>query len=379
MSAAAFDFDAVIVGAGVIGLACARALAVRGESVLVLEAGPRIGEGVSARNSEVIHAGLYYPDDSLKAKLCVAGRRLLYAYLESKGVGYDKCGKLVVANGADEIARLEKIHAQALKNGVEGLERYTAAQAIALEPALRCDAALWSPESGVFDSHGYMLALRGDIEAAQGHVIVNAPFEGATPIAANDGVCGWTVRVGGAAATTIHTHVLVTAAGLEAQRVAEKIDGYPLQRIPPLHYGKGNYFRYVGKAPFARLVYPPPIPGALGTHYRRNLGGQAIFGPDLQYVTELDYTVDVSRAERFTADVRKFWPAVPDAGLVPDYVGIRPKLHGPGEPQPDYRIDGPEMHGLPGLIALFGIESPGLTSSLALGDLVASRLARMTA
>lgn len=368
------DFDAVIVGAGAVGLACARALALRGDAVLVLEAGPRIGEGVSARNSEVIHAGLYYPDNSLKAQLCVAGRRALYTYLVAKGVAFDKCGKLVVANGPDETARLEAIFAQSQRNGVEGMRRLTRAEALALEPALQCDEALWSPESGVFDSHGYMLALRGDIEAASGHVIVNAPFEHA---AYSGGL--WTVQVGGDTASTITTRRLVTAAGLDAPHVAACIADYPHQRIPVGHYGKGNYFRYVGKAPFTRLVYPPPIPGALGTHYRRNLGGQAIFGPDLQYVDHLDYTVDVTRAARFAADIRKFWPSLPDDGLVPDYVGIRPKIHGPNEPQPDFRIDGPETHGLAGLVALFGIESPGLTSSLALGDLVASRLARMQA
>jgi L-2-hydroxyglutarate oxidase LhgO len=365
-----FDFDAVVVGAGAVGLACGYALARRGLVVAVLEQGPLIGEGVSARNSEVVHGGLYYPTGSLKARLCVEGRRALYAFCDSHKVAYDKCGKLVVATDPAGAERLEAILAQAAVNDVEGMARLTAAEAQAMEPELFCLAALHSPESGVFDSHGYMLALQGEIEAAGGAVVVSTPFEGARP---RDGG-GFEIKAGGAEPTTLTARFLVTAPGLSAQAVAATIEGFPRETIPQGHYGKGVYFRLSGKAPFSRLVYPPPIPGALGTHYRRDLGGQAVFGPDLAFVDTLDYSVDPGRADAFYRYIRKFWPGLPDGALQPDYAGIRPKLHGPGEPQPDFRIDGPQAHGLAGLVALFGIESPGLTSSLAIGEEVAARL-----
>ena len=360
------DTDALIVGAGAVGLACGYALASHGLRVIVIEAGPRIGEGVSARNSEVIHAGLYYPTDSLKARLCVEGRRALYPFLDKHGVSYRRCGKLVVANGEAEIAALRKVYAQAEINGVEGIEWLSGEAACALEPALRCDAAILSRESGVMDSHGYMLALQGEIESHGGSVVCEAPFAGAKRLA--DG--GWQVQVADADRTTLSTSLLITAAGLEAQSVAAMIEGYPQEQIPKRHLGKGVYFRYAGRAPFQRLVYPPPIPGALGTHYRIDLGGQGVLGPDLEYVNEIDYSVDPQRAEKFYTDVRRYWPALEDDSLKPDYAGIRPKIHGPGEVQPDFRIDGPEKHGLQSLIAMFGIESPGLTSSLAIGRYV---------
>jgi len=359
-----------VVGAGAVGLACGYALKRRGLTVAVLEAGPIIGEGVSARNSEVVHGGLYYPTGSLKARLCVQGRRALYGFLDSHKVAYDRCGKLVVATSDEEVARLDGILAQAQANDVEGMAHMSGAQALALEPELACKAALVSPESGVFDSHGYMLALQGEIEAGGGAVVTSTPFMGASPLPGG----GWRVRAGGEDPTTIDARLLVTAPGLSAQAVAATLDGFPLASLPPLHYGKGVYFRLAGRAPFARLIYPPPIPGALGTHYRRDLGGQAVFGPDLAYVDELDYSVDPARAGEFYTYVRKFWPGLPDGALNPDYAGIRPKLHGPGEPQPDFRIDGPEAHGLDGLVTLFGIESPGLTSSLAIGEEVCARL-----
>lgn len=370
MVMANFDFDAVVVGAGAVGLACGYALARRGLVVAVLEAGPIIGEGVSARNSEVVHGGLYYATGSLKARLCVQGRRALYAFCDSHKVTYDRCGKLVVANGPEEVARLDHILDQARLNDVEGMVRLTGAEAMTLEPELKCDAALLSPESGVFDSHAYMLALQGEIEVAGGAVVTSTPFEGAKALP--DG--GFEVQAGGAEPTTLTCQRLITAPGLSAQAVAATIEGFPLATIPKGHYGKGVYFRLAGKAPFARLVYPPPIPGALGTHYRRDLGGQAVFGPDLQYVDTLDYSVDPARAADFYTYVRKFWPALADGALMPDYAGIRPKLHGPGEPQPDFRIDGPPAHGMADLVTLFGIESPGLTSSLAIGEEVAARL-----
>ncbi len=365
-----FDFDAVVVGAGAVGLACGYALSTRGQGVLVLEAAQVIGEGVSARNSEVVHGGLYYPTGSLKARLCVTGRRALYAFLDAHKVTYDRCGKLVVGTTDAEAERLEGILLQAQANDVEGMVRLTGAQARAMEPQLACEAALLSPESGVFDSHGYMLALRGEIEAANGAVVTSTPLLGATP--RQDG--GWDVRAGGAEPMTVTTRNLVTAPGLDAQAVAATLEGFPAQHIPEGHFGKGVYFRLRGKAPFSRLVYPPPIPGALGTHYRRDLGGQAIFGPDLAYVDTLDYDVDPARAGEFYHYIRKFWPGLPNGSLVPDYAGIRPKIHGPDEPQPDFCIMDSATHGLPGLVALFGIESPGLTSSLALGDEVARRL-----
>ena len=365
-----FDFDAVVVGAGAVGLASGYALSRRSLSVAVLEQDQAIGQGVSSRNSEVIHGGLYYPTGSLKARLCVQGRRALYAFLEKHHVSFDRCGKLVVATSQAEVERLDAILDQARVNDVEGMARLTKAEVAALEPELACQAALISPQSGVFDSHGYMLALQGEIEAAGGAVVVSTPFEGAVPL---DGG-GFEVRAGGEEPATLTCRHLVTAPGLSAQAVAATIHGFPADKIPAGHYGKGRYFRLQGKAPFAHLVYPPPIHGALGTHYRRDLGGQAVFGPDLIYVDTLDYSVDPAAAEGFYAYIRKFWPALPDGALSPDYAGIRPKLHGPDEPQPDFRIDGPQVHGLEGLVALFGIESPGLTSSLAIGEEVAARL-----
>ena len=365
-----FDFDAVVVGAGAVGLACGRALSRRGLSVLVLEKEPAIGQGVSSRNSEVIHGGLYYPSGSLKARFCVQGRRALYAFLDSHKVDYRRCGKLVVATEQAEVPRIEAIFEQATANEVEGLEHLTGAQARALEPGLNAHAAILSPESGVFDSHGYMLALQGEIEDAGGSVVVSTPFERAEPLPGG----GFRVTAGGEGGAVLTCRLLVTAAGLGAQDAAARIEGYPADRIPAGHFGKGAYFRLTGRAPFERLVYPPPIPGALGTHYRKDLGGQAVFGPDLEYVEAEDYSVDPARVADFERYIRRFWPGLPENALTPDYAGIRPKLHGPGEPQPDFQLRGPDDHGIMGLVALFGIESPGLTSSLAIGEAVAEML-----
>jgi L-2-hydroxyglutarate oxidase LhgO len=366
-----FDFDACVVGAGAVGLACGYALGRRGLSVVVLEQERAIGQGVSSRNSEVVHGGLYYQTGSLKARLCVAGRRALYPFLDAHKVAYRKCGKLVVATEPAEIPRIEAIAAQARANGVEGIEEISAAAAQAMEPGLNAVAAIVSPQSGVFDSHGYMLALQGEIEDAGGAVVTGTPFEAARPLETG----GFAIRAGGEAPVELTTRLLVAAPGLSAQAVAARIEGFPPAEIPKLHYGKGVYFRLTGRAPFEHLIYPPPIPGALGTHYRKDLGGQAVFGPDLAFVETEDYAVDPARAAGFYEYVRHFWPGLPDGALTPDYAGIRPKLHGPGEPQPDFRIDGPEAHGIAGLVALFGIESPGLTSSLAIGEDVATRLA----
>jgi L-2-hydroxyglutarate oxidase LhgO len=363
------DFDVCIVGAGAVGLACGYALASPyssgGSSVLVIEKEGRIGAGVSSRNSEVIHAGLHYPTHSLKARFCVEGRRALYAFLSAHQVAFDKGGKLIVATEQAEIPALQRLMAQGEANGVEGVTWLDAAQTLALEPNLRAVASLHSAESGVFDAHGYMDALAGEIESHGGTVVLNAPFLGATP-----GAESVSIRVGGDDPTTITVRTLIIAAGLGAQACARLVEGFPAERIPPLHFGKGSYFTLSGRAPFSRLIYPPPIPGALGTHYRRDLGGQARFGPDLEFVDVEDYRVDPARAAGFEAYVRRFWPGLPDGALTPDYAGIRPKLHGPGEAQGDFVID----DGMENVIALFGIESPGLTSSLAIGAEVARRV-----
>jgi L-2-hydroxyglutarate oxidase LhgO len=359
-----FDFDACIIGAGAVGLATAYALARRGLTALVIEKEGRVGAGVSSRNSEVIHAGLHYAPGSLKARLCVDGRRLLYGFLADHSVAFDKCGKLIVATEESEIPALKALAARGEANDVESVTWLDGRQTLAMEPKLRAVAALHSAESGVFDAHGYMDALAGEIEAHGGAVALNAPFLGAAPFAG-----GYEVRVGGADPTTVTTRRLVIAAGLGAQACARLVEGFPAARIPALHFGKGSYFTLSGPAPFKRLIYPPPIPGALGTHYRRDLGGQARFGPDLEFVDTEDYRVDPARAAGFEAYVRRFWPGLPDGALTPDYAGIRPKLHGPGEAQGDFVIDDGTAH----LVCLFGIESPGLTASLAIGEDVARR------
>jgi L-2-hydroxyglutarate oxidase LhgO len=366
-----FDFDAAVVGAGAVGLACAYHLALAGKQVVVLEKEQLIGQGTSSRNSEVIHAGLYYPTGSLKAELCVRGRRLLYPFLDAHGVGFDKCGKIVVATSESEIEHVEAVARQAEINGVEGLKLLNAGEVHALEPEVRAVMGLWSPETGIFDSHSYMLALEGEIEARGGAVVTGSPFEGAEPLPGG----GFKVRTGGDDPAELTVRLLIIAAGLGAQAAAARVAGYPADQIPKLHYGKGVYFALHGKAPFHHLVYPPPRPGALGIHYKRDMGGRAHFGPDLQFVEVEDYDVDPARARAFYDYVRHFWPALPDGALSPDYAGIRPKLHGAGEPQPDFRIDGPERHRIPGLIALYGIESPGLTASLGIGEKVAAVLA----
>ncbi|MBI1186563.1 MAG: FAD-dependent oxidoreductase [Alphaproteobacteria bacterium] len=363
------DLDALIVGAGVVGLACARTLATAGRAVVVLEQETRIGQGVSSRNSEVIHAGLHYAPGSLKARLCVAGRRALYDYMPERGVAHARCGKLVVATREDEIGALEALLARGTENGVEGLRMLSGEEAQALEPEIVCVAAIHSPESGILEAHGLMLALEGEIADAGGAIALGAPFESA----AREGE-GWRVRVGGDAPTTLAARTLIIAAGLDAQACARSIEGFPAARIPPLHYGKGNYFVLSGAAPFQMLIYPAPAPGSLGLHYKRDLGGRAHFGPDLEFVATEDYAVNEARAPLFYDFARRFWPALKDGALSPDYAGIRPKLHGPGEPQGDFHILGPQTHGLEGLIALFGIESPGLTCSLAIGAHVAAML-----
>lgn len=364
------DFDAIVVGAGAVGLACGYALAKRGHSVAVLEREQRIGSGVSSRNSEVVHAGFYYPSGSLKARFCVEGRRALYKFLHDHNVAFEKCGKLFVATEQNEIAAIEKYAKQGEANGVENMRWITGAEAMALEPELRAVAAVEYLESGVMDAHGYMDALEGEIEAHGGVVVVNAPFLGATPSAE-----GYDVRVGGAEPMMVTTKRLVISAGLGAQACAASIEGYPQARIPKQYLAKGNYFALSGRAPFARLIYPPPVPGALGTHYRRDLGGVARFGPDIEWISQENYVVDPARAESFYDAVRKFFPRLSDGALTADYAGIRPKIHAEGTPQPDFMLDGPADHGMDGLMCLFGIESPGLTSSLAIGDEVALRLA----
>lgn len=362
--------DAVVIGAGVVGLAVARALALAGREVVVLESETQIGSGTSARNSEVIHAGIYYPRGSLKARLCVRGKQLLYAYCETRGVPHRRCGKLIVATSAAQVAALEGIRSQAQGNGVHDLQWLTADEARTLEPALACSGALLSPSTGIVDSHALMLALRGDIESAGGLVAVASSVDRA--MCTHDGI-----ELHMADGSCWLAAAVVNAAGLTAPLLAARFGGLDTRHVPRASFAKGNYFTLSGRAPFSRLIYPVPEAHAagLGVHLTLDLGGQAKFGPDVQWVdSPLDLQVDPARGERFYAEVRRYWPGLTDGALQPGYAGIRPKISGPGEPAADFLIQGPAVHGVAGLVNLFGIESPGLTSSLAIGEAVAGLL-----
>lgn len=374
MSDEVYDIECLVIGAGVVGLACAAELARRGHDVLIAEATGAFGAGLSARNSEVVHAGIYYPADSLRRRLCVEGRRKLYAYAATHGVAHRKCGKLIVATAPSEEVQIAALHQRALNNGVEGMSLLSGAQARAMEPNLQCVAAAWSEETGIVDAHGLMTALLGDVESGGGALALNAPVLGG--VARAD---GFEIRIGGAQPARARCKVLINAASLHAQRVAQTIEGIPATSIPLLTLAKGNYFGCTAKPAFSRLIYPAPVEGGLGVHLTLDLGGRMRFGPDVEWLStrdpdQVDYAVDARRGDAFYAAIRRYWPSLPDNALTPDYSGCRPKLSGPGEPAADFRIDGPEAHGVAGLVNLFGIESPGLTSSLAIAEEVATRV-----
>ena len=360
--------DAVVIGAGVVGLAVGRALALSGREVLVLESENAIGTGTSSRNSEVIHAGIYYPAGSLKARLCVQGKEMLYAYCAERGVAHQRLGKLIVATSPEQVQALDGIVAKAAANGVYDLHKLTAAEAKALEPALSCEAALLSPSTGVVDSHGLMLSLQGDMENAGGLLALVSPV---ARIGVGQGTGTHPIRVTTQDGTELACRVLVNAAGLHAVDLARRTEGLDETRLPKAWYAKGNYFTLAGRVPFSRLIYPVPEKAGLGVHLTLDLGGQAKFGPDVQWVDEpTDLQVDPRRGEAFYAEVRKYWPDLADGALQAGYAGMRPKISGPHEASADFMIQGPADHGVPGLVNLMGIESPGLTSSLAIAEQV---------
>ena len=362
--------DCIVIGAGVVGLAIARALALKGREVLVLETANAIGTGTSSRNSEVIHAGIYYPPGSLKAQLCVQGKQLLYNYCKERGIGHNRCGKLIVATNDSQVAQLQGIIAKAAANGVNDLVLLSREQARALEPQLVCVAAIHSPSTGIIDSHALMLSLQGDIENSGGFIVLNTAVadmkcaQAAIEIIASDG-------------TVLLANTVINAAGLQAPQLASRIQGLDEKHVPSTFWAKGNYFTLQGKSPFGRLIYPVPEAAGLGVHLTIDLGGQARFGPDVQWVdSPNDLAVDPSRGDAFYAEVRKYWPGLRDGTLQADYAGIRPKLQGPGLVASDFVIQGEAVHGISGLVNLFGIESPGLTSSLAIGEYVSAMLSK---
>ena len=362
--------DCIVVGAGVVGLAIARRLAIAGREVIVLEAADDIGTGTSSRNSEVIHAGIYYAKGSLKARCCVSGKHALYKYCESHGVAHKRLGKLVVATTEEEIPALEATKEKAAANGVPDLTWVDADELRVIEPNLHAVRALLSPSTGIIDSHGLMLAYQGDMEDHGGMIAFMSPVAGGR--VENGGI---TIETGGADAMTLHCRTLVNSTGLGAQPLARTIAGIPANTIPPLFYAKGTYFTLIGKSPFNHLIYPVPVPGGLGTHSTLDLGGQTKFGPDVSWVDEPDYEVDPTRADSFYDAIRRYWPGLEDGVLQPGYVGIRPKLGGPNQAKysNDFMIQGPTEHGVAGLVNLYGIESPGLTSSLAIAEEVAEQ------
>ncbi|HXP29894.1 MAG TPA: NAD(P)/FAD-dependent oxidoreductase [Stellaceae bacterium] len=361
--------ECVVVGGGVIGLAVARALALAGRDVLLLEKERWIGSHTSSRNSEVIHAGLYYPQGSLKARSCVVGRKRLYEYCAERGVPHRRIGKLIVAVTEEEISALRAVMAKASANGVEDLAWLAGAEARALEPNLACLAAFLSPATGIIDSHALMLAYEADATAAGAVIVLRAPVLGGR-VARH----GFTLAVGGAESMTLDCALLVNSAGLEAPALARSLAGVPEHTIPPAYFCRGVYFTLSGRAPFQHLVYPVPEAAGLGVHLTLDLAGQARFGPDTEWIDGIDYTVEPKRGDRFYAAIRRYWPALKDGVLQPGYAGIRPKISGPAEPSADFLVQGPAQHGVPGLVNLYGIESPGLTASLELADAVVRAL-----
>lgn len=360
--------ECVVIGAGVIGLAIAREMAAAGLETIVLEKEHHIGTSTSSRNSEVVHAGIYYQPGSLKAQTCVSGKAMLYDYCRARGVGYSNCGKLIVATAKDEIAALQQILAQAAANGVDDLVMLDRAQALQLEPELNCEAAILSPSTGIIDTHELMLSLQGDLENSGGAVAVESAVNAGA--VTGDGVL---LRVGGDDEFELLAQRVINCAGLDASEVARRIDGMPAERVPGIYLAKGSYFSCSRRAPFRHLIYPVPHEYALGVHLTLDLGGRARFGPDLEWVESIDYDVDPLRAESFYRAIRRYWPGLPDGSLAPDYAGIRPKLQGPNEAARDFWIQGPDEHGVPGLVNLYGMDSPGLTACLAIGAYVRDR------
>ena len=364
------EVETVVIGAGVVGLAIARRLAEAGQEVVVLEKAGFIGSETSSRNSEVIHAGIYYPTGSLKARLCVTGRDLLYRYCADHDVGHHRLGKLIVASDAAQEPELASIAALAQANGVNDLQPLSAPDIARLEPQVRGMAGLFSPSTGIVDSHGFMLALRGDIEAAGGMIAFHATV--ANGRLTDQGI---ELTVDGETPMRLRARRVINAAGHGAWDIARHLAGYPAGLVPPQAWARGCYFTLQGRTPFSHLVYPVPEPGGLGIHLTLDLAGRARFGPDVEWIDGLDYHLDPARAKHFYPAIRRYWPDLPDDALSPSYTGIRPKLGRPSGGFADFRIDGPETHGIPGLVQLFGIESPGLTASLAIADLVAEKLA----
>jgi L-2-hydroxyglutarate oxidase LhgO len=361
------EIAAVVIGAGVVGLAVARALAARGTETVILEAAHTFGTGVSARNSEVIHAGIYYPAGSLKARLCVSGRDALYAYCQERDIPHRRCGKLIVATDAAQLPRLAELAGVARANGVE-VEALDQAATLALEPALQAVGALYSPLTGIIDAHSLMQALLAD---AQAHGAVLAARSAVTRLVPQ--ARGLAIAVNGGE-PLLRARAVINCAGIQAPALARLIDGFPRAQVPAVHYLKGSYFVLRGRAPFSRLIYPLPEAHALGIHLTLDLAGRARFGPDLEWVEGEDYAVDPQRARAFYGAVRRYWPGLPEDALEPGYAGIRPKITGPAEPAADFRIEGPSAHGIAGLVNLFGIESPGLTACLAIAAEALTRL-----
>ena len=362
--------EAVVIGTGVVGLAVARELAMAGIEVIALEAADMIGTGTSSRNSEVIHAGIYYPKGSVKALTCVAGKGMLYQYCAEKGVPHRRCGKLIVATNDVQHETLIQIRAKAAANGVDDLTWLTADEVSAMEPEVACTAALLSPSTGIIDSHSLMLAFQGDAEDHGAFLAFNAALERGR--ITDDGM---ELEVGGAEPMALKTGLLVNAAGLEAPVIARKLEGLNQDLLPRTHYAKGNYYTLSGARPFKHLVYPVPEEGGLGIHVTIDLGGQVKFGPDVEWIDELNYDVDPRRSDKFYDAIRSYYPGLKDGAIEPGYAGIRPKITGQGEPAADFVIQGSKDHGVPGLVNLLGIESPGLTASMAIAKRVLDELA----